>query len=477
MPTFCKAFEIKKTQAEVDFVDVSLHTDNRLFLDPFALSQRLDRWSNECHQTLVAFFQLVIDDIRAGRGERARRLFLNLREPNETRLGFSARRPQGAGIGNLQADQLYEALRDSAAVGTGFLSSLEECELLIDGIGRDKISDLTTNIIRGHLIEYTASQCDLHGVARQQVPLPPSFDRNRMAWVAHYAELPVWRNRRILLVPKAIVRYDPAYQHQQYYRQFVLEYLQTEHLQAGSSLVRTLANGNQRVYKTDLQAEYPCTKNFLYQFSHEHPEVLQGYKDALARLERQDQNSEVDPEQESDIAGILAQALRAINPGSEHATEYHRLMVGVVEFLFFPKLLYPVKEAEIHEGRKRIDIRMANGAHTGVFYDLPNVRRIPCPYIFFECKNYRTEVANPELDQLTGRFSTNRGNVGFLCCRRFQDRGLFVQRCRDVFGDGRGLILPFEDNIVLRLLGHIEAGHRNHLEEELTRLIAEVSAN
>lgn len=126
MPKFSQVFHISKTQPELDFVDVSLATDNRLFVDPFALSQKLDRWSQDAHHTLVTFFQSIVDDIRSGNEDRARRLLSNLREANETRLGYSARQPQGAGIGDMQAEELFQALSDSAAVRTGFISSLEE---------------------------------------------------------------------------------------------------------------------------------------------------------------------------------------------------------------------------------------------------------------------------------------------------------------------------------------------------------------
>ena len=34
---------------------------------PFAISQRVDRWSVEAHRTLVSFFQTIIDAIRSGR--------------------------------------------------------------------------------------------------------------------------------------------------------------------------------------------------------------------------------------------------------------------------------------------------------------------------------------------------------------------------------------------------------------------------
>ena len=85
---------------------------------------------------------------------------------------------------------------------------------------------------------------------------------------------------------------------------------------------------------------------------------------------------------------------------------------------------------------------MENGAHAGIFYTLPNIRRMPCSYVPLECKNYGWEVGNPELDQLAGRFSVNRGKVGFLCCREFEDRARFIRRCRDTLVDDRGLVLP-----------------------------------
>ena len=106
------------------------------------------------------------------------------------------------------------------------------------------------------------------------------------------------------------------------------------------------------------------------------------------------------------------QALRNITAGSERASEYHRFMIGAVEFIFFPNLLHPKKEQEIHQGRKRIDILVENGAREGIFYRIPTIRKLPCAYIPFECKNYTTEVANPELDQIAWPIFGKSGQVG-----------------------------------------------------------------
>jgi len=265
-----------------------------------------------------------------------------------------------------------------------------------------------------------------------------------------------------------------AYRPVQYYREDILEFLQEEHLAAGSGLVRSLKNGRRVVLKKDLEAEHPFTKDFLYRFSREHPEILRGYKRKLERVEKQDIRSPVDEEDEPALAVVLSRALRLIRPGDLQAGEYHRLMIGVLEFIFFPKLLHPVKEREIHEGRKRIDIMMENGAQEGIFFEIAAVRNLPCAYVPFECKNYSSDVGNPELDQLSGRFATNRGKLGFLCCRRFQDREQFVRRCRDTFTDQRGLVIPLDDTTILRLLSHIERRERREIERDLRDFIGEV---
>ena len=71
----------------------------------------------------------------------------------------------------------------------------------------------------------------------------------------------------------------------------------------------------------------------------------------------------------------------------------------------------------------------------------------------------------------------NRGKVGFLCCREFENRDLFIQRCRDTFGDDRGLVLPLDDPTVLHYLDRIAHGNRNELEREWAHLVNEVCLN
>src|SRR5215207_11491215 len=87
------------------------------------------------------------------------------------------------------------------------------------------------------------------------------------------------------------------------------------------------------------------------------------------------------------------------------------------------------REDIVYRDRGQLRLVMENGARTGIFARLHEVRGLPCAFAAIECKNFGREVGNPEIDQLAGRFSPNRGRLGILACRSFDDRARFIERC------------------------------------------------
>ena len=461
LKTFSEYFGLKKSQHELDFVDVPTNRgDIPLFIDPYAISKRNDFWSIDCHNIIVSFFQGIIDQIRQGNSRKAKYMLSGLREPNQTKFGLSTGgTPRGRGIGGVQTEDLYRALADSTAVRTGFIRDLEECELLIEGISRDKISDISTNIIRNKLIEYTQAQCELWNIQLNSVPSGLIWDTTNKKWTDEYTNLPICNGRSVILVPKAIARFDIEFNHQEYYQHFVLNFLQSEHLNANSSLVRTLKDGTKRPpFKKTLKELHPLTKQYLYEFSKEHPNVLQHYKKSknytLQEISVEDLLALAfnQPEDQEFNFDSLAVGLDSISVGDNDAESFHDHIIGVLTAIFYPFLINPKKEQEIHDGRKRVDIVFQNAAHEGFFFELPNNKNVPSGYIFIECKNYSSDPANPELDQLAGRFSVNRGRFGFLVCRSFRNKELFIKRCKDTAQDGRGFIIALDDGDIKQLL-------------------------
>lgn len=142
--------------------------------------------------------------------------------------------------------------------------------------------------------------------------------------------------------------------------------------------------------------------------------------------------------------------------GTQHATAYHHAIADLLAAIFYPSLSNRQVEFAIHNGRKRIDIAYTNSAPEGFFHWLVN-HMVPSKYVFVECKNYGRDVANPELDQLSSRFSQLRGMVGLLTCRAFENKDLFYKRCRDTALDGRGYVLAIDDEDLKQLVANVKA--------------------
>mgnify|MGYP005750665263 CR=1 FL=1 len=469
-------YNLNKSQAELDFVDIDPSGDLPLFLDPFFLGKKHDNWSHEATLTIRSFFQRVIDFIRNGFEDDAKKLFDHLHEPNSTCLGMSVGNPRGRGVGNEDTDKIYDNLLRSRAIQTGLIQDIEDNILFVDNFGKDKLSDMTTNIITKHLIQYTQNQCSLHNIPLTSGIASGYFwSRQENEWQNEHTEMLVVNGKKILLVPKGIVSYCKGYTPDKYYNHFVLEFLQNEHLRMQSALVQRRNNGAQFVTKKSLKEVNPQSKDFLRRFTRDHPEVLSQFKDeteikSLSNIEITDINIQ-------QILHALIAGLNAIPPGNDEASNFHNLIIGILEIVFYPHLINPVKEQEIHQGRKRIDISFDNASKVGIFRRLSENLRIPCPYIFVECKNYSRDVANPEIDQMGGRFSVNRGQVGFVVCRSIDNMQLFIERCRDTYKDGRGLIIPLVDIDIIRLLENYNDSNFEFTEQFLSDRIREITIN
>lgn len=476
MPTFCEYFAIQHSQAEVDFVDIDLETDTPLYICPYAIEIRNDDWSAQCGDLIRSFFTEVLAQLRAGSNAHVSHLLSHLHEPNETRLGESRDRPQGRGVGTNKSFLLGESLRNSRAYHTGLLNDIAETELFIFGVGRDTISDLTTNIIRGPLAEYALAQCELHGVPVRDVrTMGPSWNPTTRNWEATTFRLPVHLDRPILLVPKASVRFRMSIDSQEFYNFHMVEFLQAEYLRAGSALVHTFKNGRRTVYKSAVKEVHPFIKDDLAEFVRQHPEVLERYKE-LSGAKGPLENSQLDEDlREELVAEALIDRLELTPGGTQNATNYHNLALGIATFLFYPNLIKSIKEFEQHDGRKRVDIVYTNAATAGFFHRRLSAPQTRAVSVFVECKNYTREIANPELDQLSGRFSVRRGSFGILMCRSMDNRDRILDGCRDTALDGRGYMLPLEDSDLVRLLEYVKSGRRPAIDHYLEQLFDRVS--
>lgn len=452
---FSDYFQLNKNQAQLDFIDVPIETDIPLYVDPYALHVSSVDWLRECGNNVVEYFELLIAKIRKHEQREVLQLLDNFHEPNETHLGLSSGRPAGRGWGRGQATDLLNVLKSSAVIKTGTLNDLGDYEMFIPGIGPDKISDLATNIIKSDLILYTQEQCLLLGIPTQSINSGKCWHPGTKRFLSSYVDLPICPSGPVILVPKTAVRTRLIPSRDSFYSSFVLDYLEAELISASDSLVQVLKNGTKKVFRKDLKEKFPLTHQRLYEFSLKHPEVLKNYKKTLPNEAKPITDLDIEwrqQEQRSVDTSNLSDEFAVIKPGRADASKYHNAILGILTAAFYPMLSRPVKEKGVDEGRKRIDINFTNTADDGFFAHLVNRHKFFAPYISVECKNYREDPENPELDQLQGRFSKKRGNVGILVCRSLDNPELMLKKCRDVVHNTEGIIIVLTDDDVRALL-------------------------
>jgi hypothetical protein len=263
---------------------------------------------------------------------------------------------------------------------------------------------------------------------------------------------------------------------QEFYNHHMINFLQNEYLQADRGLVRVLKSGERRVYKTDVKAVHPFSKSGLAEFAQQHPQILEHYKrirGALGALEPEEMDGTFD---ERAYAGQLIVELSAIPPGNDAASDYHRFCLGALTFLFYPQLIRPVKEREVDQGRKRIDIAFTNAAQTGFFDTALRSNQMRAVEIPFECKNYSRDIANPELDQIEGRLTHVRGFLGFVCSRAFADKPRFIERCKDAAAHRSHYVMPLDDEDITAMLRSVQEGRRQGIDAILRQRHAEIVA-
>jgi hypothetical protein len=403
----------------------------------------------------------VLTAITNGDTDRIAQLVRSLgSEPNETHLGQSRGPSRGRGLGPKKRAEIVRALANSEAAKSGLLQDLEETALFIPGIDRDFVSDMTTSIIRRPLIDYTQDMCELHGVEMVDQWSGPMWDPDALDWADVTVKLPRGPEGKIILVPKSIVRAQLIANSGTYYRDYLRPILIDEELHANSGLVHILKDKRKRIYKKDVDQKYGTDKPSVERETQKRPQALDAFRSNAT-------SSTYPPYTNEDFVerigtppinySELIEPLEAILPGRAGATAYHRAVAAILSAVFDASLSNMQIEAPLHGARKRLDIKYDNVAGGGFF------RWLSLHYnsatIVVECKNYTGDPSNPELDQLIGRFSNDRGRVGFLVCRKLEDRDLFEQRCKDTADDGNGYIVALDDDDLRALVNWANSVH------------------
>lgn len=207
---FSEAFRIS-SPGQYDWFDPILEIDSPLFVDPFAIFADDDEAWRNAHGEIIAYFHdafemLAKSDFRKEHQYYKRVLTLmEFPEPEEFRLGFAGKGTRGSGSGPGFAGRIVEAMVQAINNGMQDLRHFEVLGILVDGINKDRISDITCNLLKPRLIDYTQEVCRSFSLPMENRRLRHcSYNEARLRWEDRDREVPVdpVSGKPILLVPK-----------------------------------------------------------------------------------------------------------------------------------------------------------------------------------------------------------------------------------------------------------------------------------
>lgn len=217
---FSDFFEVSpEVLEEYGAFNISLINDLPLFIDPFLLFNSENPRYQELHDDMIQYLRFLRD--RAAGGpihEGLLRAWFTFSEVEQNWLGYSLVGNKGRGLGMRFASALFQNLNTvfknfgDEQITKG--SHLEKLCLVDSGIGRDNISDFTTNLIKGFLLTYTAKFAKTYLPPSRRATFPVRkvrFNYVTRTWTNEYFELPRLDRDYVILTPKDILTKDDSW--------------------------------------------------------------------------------------------------------------------------------------------------------------------------------------------------------------------------------------------------------------------------
>lgn len=216
---FSQHFEVdREVLQEYGAFDISVVSDLPLFVDPFLLFNSQKKEYRELHEGIIKYLRFLRDKASSDLDPGLVAAWYRFKEVKQNWLGFTLLGNGGHALGAQFAEALNDSLRRTLAdfgdeqITRG--THLEKLCLIRGGVGRDSISDFTTNLIKYYLLDYTQMFARVHLDARHcrdvQV-MRACFNYDTESWETRSYYLPVLNNDFVLLTPANILTRDETW--------------------------------------------------------------------------------------------------------------------------------------------------------------------------------------------------------------------------------------------------------------------------
>ena len=268
---------------DADFINVELTTDNEKWIDPMKMHMDKSPMGLKCCSIIQQYFQKLLKFAMDGKYKEGYEYIKNFSELNETRLGYSQKRPKGLSGGEQLGNEIFNLIKHSEAIKTGLVGDIFDAGVMIEKFGIDKMSDFITNLILEELILYTQRECENHNIPMKNIKFKGKYWlHSKQVWMRNtMVNLPFDddSNMAIIFVPKSFCETKLIYSPERFYTKAMIPFLGKEAVNNRiSGLIRILKNNTIKPYYKEIKKQNPCTRKNVNKFINRHSDVYKEYK-------------------------------------------------------------------------------------------------------------------------------------------------------------------------------------------------------
>ena len=420
-------------QDKVDYAIPFVNEDIPLYVDPFLLWKSPSQMDNGIHATILDSFNNI--GYLANKGDKTESIkqLVIASECDAVGLGSSKNR-KGRRIGENMANEIVSLFEKIPQLKTTGFSHIEEIQLLVDKIAKDRISDIACNYMSSFLVDYTQQNCLEVGIPMELVENVVVYDVKSHCFKEENVHLPLNPNTHepIWLVPKRWLRFSPWISQDDYFSNYYPE-------------------------KVD-RGDFFKDRIKVLMYNRANYDMVKGYVEQRERTFKDCKNDPLFMQIPVTSAKRKMSTIRKLPTGKTDNADkkYEEHVVQLMASLLYPHLDFAQAQSRTDSGAQIRDLIFYNNQSVPFFKDIHDT--FGSKQIVFELKN--VEALNRDnVNQLNRYLNENLGKFGVFVTRHQPPKAIKKQLI-DLWSGQRKCILVLDDNDVRMMVDIFENKQR-----------------
>ncbi|MCR6735647.1 MAG: hypothetical protein NVV83_16900 [Afipia sp.] len=426
-------------QAELDFAIPFFDEDIPLYLDPFMLWRSPSQQDQALHTSLINGFNNLGYLSKNGEEEKAISILIVASECDEVGLGSSAKR-KGKRVGREKASEIISLFKRLPQYAQRGFRHFEEIQFYVDGISKDRVSDISCSFLKSFLIDFTTDQCARLGIPTAVCRVENVYNYRKNEFESEDGvSVPInpIDGKPIIFVPKRWLRFTPWINYDDYFAKYCP---QDEIAHAAEELNRVE----------------------VLNYNRNHYDVVEDYVTAKERTFEDCANDPLFSQIPVTSAKRKFELIKKLPTGKTDSADrqYEDALGQLLPSLLYPNLDFAQAQARTESGVSIRDLIFYNTRANEFLQEL--LADYGSRQITMEMKNVKA-VEREHIDQLNRYLTDDLGKFGVLVTRHPLKRAEF-QRTIDLWAGQRRAIVALTDADIAQMVEVFESKQREALD-------------